>query len=124
MITDLTNNPVSSSSFGFKGYVSYNGIVDLSNNPVTPDLFHFAYCNNSVEKFVFKEAIGTIDGINDTFETVTNYTPGTLKVFHNGRMTTKFHDDGFDEDWPPYFVIKFEAIPGDIIFTFYRECSS
>lgn len=73
----------------------------------------------------FEVAIGTIDGVNQTFYAPTPYAAGSTAVFVNGQLQRADFDDGWTEINPATgeFWLKIPPIPDDVVQIFYRDLS-
>ena len=70
----------------------------------------------------FQVAIGTVDGINTTFQTSAEYSPGSLAVFRNGVLLEKSLDNGWTEVGDNLtFNMKIAPLTLDIIQCFYLD---
>ena len=70
-------------------------------------------------------AVGTVNGVNDTFSTPTNYVPGSLLVFLNGLAQSPGASEDYIELTSPQF--QFNSPPQvtgsyvDKILVYYQE---
>lgn len=71
---------------------------------------------------VIKAAIGAVDGVNPTFETPTEYVPGTARGIVNG-LTYDPSDSVYGITESPYTEITFNVAPkvGSVVQVFYSE---
>lgn len=71
----------------------------------------------------FVKPIGTINGTNVNFSTLTPYIADSLRVFVNGIMRVSQYDNGFLEADPSSgtFLMKKPPLPNDTLMTFYDE---
>lgn len=74
----------------------------------------------------FEVAIGTIDGVNQTFFAPTPYQALSTAVFVNGQLQRIDFDDGWIETNPGTgeFQLKIPPIPDDVVQIFYRDTTA
>jgi len=66
-----------------------------------------------------EELAGTVDGVNDTFLTAADFSPGSVTVFLNGLVRQAGDADGWTES-PPRTIILGEApATGDTVHAHY-----
>jgi hypothetical protein len=67
-----------------------------------------------------EEAVGTIDGVNDVFETLEAYHPGSVHVYINGLLTQRDSpEDGLTEMGGKQVRLHYVPRPGDTVHFYY-----